>query len=163
MITEFFERSRLTMNTQNYVTSLAILSTLGIIFQVIFNLIFYLIFAYSLYVMAKKRSLEIPWLAWIPIANMYLVGKMVGDIKIFSLNLNNMEIILPLAFALWAGLAYVPLVGFVLSAIGLLVIVIAFHKLYETFDKENAFILTILTAILPVIATPIIMFIHRDK
>lgn len=151
------------MNPQNYVTSVAILSTLGVIFQVIFSIIFYLIFAYSLYMMAKKRNMEIPWLAWIPIANMYLVGKMVGDVKIFSLNLNNMEIILPLAFALFVGLAYVPLVGFILSAMGLLVLVVAFHKLYETFDRENAFILTILTAILPVIATPIIMFVNRDK
>lgn len=151
------------MNPQNYVTSVAILSTLGIIFQVIFSIIFYLIFAYSLYLMAKKRNMEIPWLAWIPVANMYLVGKMVGDVKIFSLNLNNMEIILPLAFALFVGLAYVPLVGFILSAMGLLVLVVAFHKLYEKLDRENAFIFTILTAILPVIATPIIMFVNRNK
>lgn len=151
------------MNPQNYVTSVTILSTLEVIFQVVFSIIFYLIFAYSLYVMVKKRNMDIPWLAWIPIANMYLVGKMVGDVKIFSLSLNNMEIILPLAFALFVGLAYVPLVGFILSAMGLLVLVVAFHKLYETFDKENAFILTILTAILPVIAAPIIMFVHRDK
>lgn len=113
--------------------------------------------------MTKRRNMSPHWLAWVPIANMYLIGKIIGEIKIFSLTLNNMEIILPLAFALWAGLAYIPLVGFVLSAIGLFVIVIAFNKLYEKFDRENAFVLTILSAILPVIATPIIMFIYRNK
>ena len=104
-----------------------------------------------------------PWLAWIPIVNFYCVGKMVGDIDMFKLHLSNTEIILPLAFALFLGLAYVPLVGTILSAAGLLVLVLAMYKLYQQFDPKNAFILTILTAILPILATPVIMFIYREK
>ena len=151
------------MNTPTYLTSAAILSTLGIIFGIIFGVLLHLLFSYSLYTMAKKRGMPNPWLAWIPVANFYCVGKMTGDINIFKLKLTNMEIILPLAFALFIGLAYVPLVGFILSAAGLLVLVIAMHKLYMTFDQENAFILTILTAILPYFAAPVIMFIYRGK
>ncbi|MBN2557159.1 MAG: hypothetical protein JXB33_00240 [Clostridia bacterium] len=151
------------MNTQTYITGTAILATLGIVFGIIFGIIFYLLFSYSLYMMVKKRNMPNPWLAWIPVVNMYCIGKMTGDMKIFNLSLTNTEIILPLAFALFIGLAYVPLVGAVLSAIGLLVLVIAFHKLYEEFDPENAFVLTIITAIIPVVAAPIIMFINRNK
>jgi hypothetical protein len=113
--------------------------------------------------MVKKREMQNPWIAWIPIVNFYFLGRLTGDISIFNLTLTNMEIILPMAFALFIGLAYIPLVGFLLSAAGLLVIVIAMHKLYQTFDPENAFILTLLTAILPIAAAPVIMFIYRDK
>ncbi len=151
------------METSTLITSAAILNTLGIIFRVIFGVILYLVFSFSLYTMVKKRGMHNPWLAWIPIVNFYCVGKIVGDIKIFKLHLTNTEIILPLAFALFIGLTYIPLVGFILSAAGLLVLVLAMHKLYQLFDPENAFILTILTAILPVIAAPVIMFIYREK
>lgn len=151
------------IDAPTYITSAAILSTLGIIFGVIFSIVLYIIFSYSLYTMVKKRDMQNPWMAWIPFVNFYCVGKMVGPISIFKLSITNTEIILPLAFALFIGLAYIPLVGFILSASGLLVLVIAMNKLYQQFDPENSFILTIMTAILPVLATPIIMFIYRNK
>ena len=151
------------MDTSTLITSAAILNTLGIVFGLIFGVILHLVFSFSLYIIIKKRGMVNPWLAWIPIANFYFIGKIVGDIKIFKLQLTNTEIILPLAFALFIGLAYIPLVGFMLSAAGLLVLVLAMNKLYQLFDPENAFILTLLTAILPVIAAPVIMFIYREK
>jgi len=151
------------MDTPTYITSAVILSTLGIIFGIIFGVLLHLLFSYSLHTMVKKRGMPNPWLAWIPVVNFYCIGKMTGNISIFKLNLTNMEIILPFAFALFIGLAYVPLVGFILSAIGLLVLVIAMHRLYETFDRKNAFVLTIMTAVLPIIAAPVIMFIYREK
>lgn len=145
------------------VTSTSIFTALSIVLTVIFSVALYVLFSYSLYVIVKKRDMPNPWLAWIPIVNMYCIGKMVGDLKVFSLQLTNMEIILPLAFALFIGLKYIPLVGFILSAIGLLVLIIAFNKLYKVFDEKNAFILTIITALLPTIAAPIIFFIYRNK
>ena len=151
------------MYNPSLITSASIFAVLSILFTVLFSIGFYVIFAYSLYVIVKKKEMPNPWLAWIPIANMYCVGKIVGDLKIFTLNLTNMEIILPFAFALFIGLKYIPFVGFILSGIGLLVLVMAFHKLYETFDRENAFILTIITAILPVMAAPVILFVYRNK
>jgi len=151
------------MTTPTYLTSAAILSTLAIIFGIIFSIVLYIVFSYSLYIMVKKREMPNPWMAWIPFVNFYCIGKMVGPLTIFKLSLTNTEIILPLAFALFIGLAYIPLVGFILSASGLLVLVVAFNKLYQHFDSENAFVLTILTAILPVLATPVIMFIYRNK
>ena len=151
------------MYNTSLVTASSIFAALSVLVTVLFSVACYVLFSYSLYIIVSKRNMPNPWLAWIPFANLYCVGKITGDIKIFTLKLQNMEIILPLAFALFIGLRYIPLVGFVLSAIGLLVLVIAFHKLYETFDPENAFILTIMTAILPVIAAPVILFIYRNK
>ncbi|HPQ48244.1 MAG TPA: hypothetical protein PLP30_12805 [Clostridia bacterium] len=145
------------------VTSTSIIAAMSTVLTVIFSVALYILFAYSLYEIVRKQEMPNPWLAWIPIVNMYCVGKLVGNIKVFNLSLTNMEIILPLAFALFVGLKYIPLVGFILSAIGLLVLVLAFHVLYEKFDPENAFLLTIITAILPVLAAPVILFIYRNK
>ncbi|HPQ48203.1 MAG TPA: hypothetical protein PLP30_12600 [Clostridia bacterium] len=145
------------------VTSTSIIAAMSTVLTVIFSVALYILFAYSLYEIVRKQEMPNPWLAWIPIVNMYCVGKLVGNIKVFNLSLTNMEIILPLAFALFVGLKYIPLVGFILSAIGLLVLVLAFHVLYEKFDPDNAFLLTIITAILPVLAAPVILFIYRNK
>ena len=145
------------------VTSTSIIAAMSTVLTVIFSVALYIVFAYSLYEIVRKQEMPNPWLAWIPIVNMYCVGKLVGNIKVFNLSLTNMEIILPLAFALFVGLKYIPLVGFILSAIGLLVLVLAFHVLYEKFDPDNAFLLTIITAILPVLAAPVILFIYRNK
>ena len=31
--------------------------------------------AFSLYRLAQSRNVDMPWLAWIPIAQMYIIGK----------------------------------------------------------------------------------------
>lgn len=38
--------------------------------------VFYFFFAFGLYTMAKRRQIEYPWLAWIPIVMFYTVGKL---------------------------------------------------------------------------------------
>ncbi|MDY3004577.1 MAG: hypothetical protein SOR92_08910 [Christensenella hongkongensis] len=38
--------------------------------------VFYFFFAFGLYTMAKRRQIEYPWLAWIPIVMFYTMGKL---------------------------------------------------------------------------------------
>lgn len=40
----------------------------------------YVFFAIALYSMAKRRGLYKPWLAWVPIFNVYLLGDIADDI-----------------------------------------------------------------------------------
>jgi hypothetical protein len=42
------------------------------------NIFTYIWFALCLYIIAKKTSTPIPWLAWIPVANIYLMCKVAG-------------------------------------------------------------------------------------
>lgn len=77
-------------------------------FLVIFYLILiayiivnYVIRALGLYRIAKSSGVANAWLAWIPLADLYLLGKVTGDIQLGSRTLKNT--------ALW--LLLVPLIG----------------------------------------------------
>jgi hypothetical protein len=64
----------------------------------IFSIVFlfaaatYIINAAALYRMAKKCSIENAWLAWIPIGNAYILGKVVGPFKCI-VDISNPEIV----------------------------------------------------------------------
>ena len=45
-------------------------------FCIILAAVFYVFFALGLYTMAKRRGLENPWLAWIPVVYLYVIGKL---------------------------------------------------------------------------------------
>lgn len=47
-----------------------------IVFWIALAVLFYVFFALGLYTMAKRRGLENPWLAWIPVAYLYTLGKL---------------------------------------------------------------------------------------
>ena len=47
----------------------------------IFMLAYYILAAISYYNVAKIRKMENPWLAWIPVVNSFLVGKVADDIN----------------------------------------------------------------------------------
>ncbi len=142
---------------------LTLIPIMIIIIQVTIGLVLYVLFSFGLYKIAQNYGLENAWLAWIPIICFYLIGKIVGNFKILNFQLNNIEIILPIAFILFIGLKSIPILGILLSGLGLLVLIIALNKLYQLFDEENAFIYSIISAIIPYLAVPIILFIYKDK
>lgn len=49
--------------------------------NLIMSLISYLIMGAGLYTLAKRREQEKPWLAWVPIGNIWLLGDIVDEIK----------------------------------------------------------------------------------
>jgi hypothetical protein len=55
----------------------------------------YLLMAWSLYVMASKRNIEYAWLAFIPFANYYILGKLVGDVSVGTYPVPYIEYVLP--------------------------------------------------------------------
>jgi len=60
---------------------LAALAIFGV-FGAIIGIAFYVFYAFALYKLAQKRGVDMAWLAWIPVAQMYVIGKMVKTVKI---------------------------------------------------------------------------------
>jgi len=50
----------------------------GNIFYTVFGVCYYLYMCYCLREMALKQAYKRPWLAWIPLANLYMGSKMIG-------------------------------------------------------------------------------------
>lgn len=96
-----------------------------VIIAILIAILAYLYMAYCTWVIAKKLNMEYPWLAWIPIAQFYLMAKMAGY------------------GGGWFLLLFVPYVGYVMW-------VIVWMKIARFLGKENVDILYGLLMIIPI-------------
>ncbi len=80
---------------------------------VIISLGFYIIKCVAVCKMAKKRGYKNWWLGMLPYANYYVIGKLVGSVRIFSLTIRNVGLI-----AMLASIAYdISSIGMMLAAL----------------------------------------------
>ena len=158
----------------------ALAGFLGVLFTVllillivllIWSVVSYIFTGISLYQMAKKRNFKYAWLAWIPIANGYLVGALINDqVKIGSLKIPRAAIVMPLVTAASAVLTVlltgIPFVGWLLMLFLLVAESIytyaAYYRLYKIYNAKNAVLYTVLTVIIPFLS-PFFVFSLRHK
>ena len=60
----------------------------------------------GLYVMAKNKNVKKSWLAFVPIANVYLIGKLVGDCDVFGHKVKRLGVYTMIAQALCAVVCF---------------------------------------------------------
>jgi hypothetical protein len=106
---------------------------------------FYLLFAYSLYKMAINASLENPWMAWIPILQWYIIGKIIKSLKISNYLIPNIEMTLPAASLVSIILSGIPVIGNLISIANYILTILALNKLYKMYKPESANLYTILS------------------
>ena len=130
----------------------------GLIFFILFLAFFivaYVLFAIGLQTLANNKGLQYPWLAWIPIVNLYLLGLLVKE----ESKIPYIEWILP------GGTAFLSIFGdflFGLLSIALFVInIMTLYLLYKKYSK-NYIIMTVLSIILPVLS-PFFVFAIRNN
>ncbi len=139
------------------------LGALTIVFQMIYYIAFYIIFCYGLYTIALRRGEKNAILAWIPFANFYLLGNMIGNFSIVNKEMKNVEILLPLAVLIYYVIGGSLFIGYIIAAICLLFIVYALYTFYDQVQPERAMFYTIISAILPTVAIPIVFLLIKDK
>ena len=138
---------------------LAILGVLIFIFAIV-GIVLYVIYSYSLYKMAVKQGLENPWIAFIPIAQSYILGKLIKDLKVFNFEIPRIEIALPAASLVVLLLNQVDILGGLLSLANFILMLFALNKLYNMYKPVNATLYTILSIFgFPV---PFIFFSIKD-
>lgn len=141
------------------------------IVAIIIGIISYIFMAIGLYTMAKNRKMEHPWLAWIPIANNYLMGDLINDdVSIGSLYIPYAKIFLPLSpfivVLVMFIFGFVPEVAIFLSV--LLSLALAFYQytalfwLFSIYSEKHRVLFLILSVIFPFMA-PIFIFVIRNK
>lgn len=129
----------------------------GIIFLAIM-VVYYLLFAFGLYGLAKKANIENPWVAFIPIAQLYILGMLVKNVKIQDKEIPSLELVLPLGYLAMLILNRIPLIGFLLSIAYLVLFALTIYKLYSEYRPESA----VLWLILSIFILPILVFIMRN-
>ena len=138
-------------------TFLAIWGFFAFIFLII-AVVLYVLVSLGLYKMAVNQKIENPWLAWIPIADFYILGKL---IKIQTYEIPHIELVLPIGCLAVAVLGSIPLIGWLLNLAYAVLCLFAIFKLYKMYKPEQAILYLVLSIVLPFMG-PIFIFMMRN-
>lgn len=130
----------------------------GLLILIAFSaLALWLIRAIGLYKMAKNKGDKFAFLAFIPYGSAFVMGRIVGKTKLFGIEIDYPELLLPLLIItmLIPGSASVSTILFVLFYYGIL------YKLYKLKWKGFATVATIISLFVPVFQ-PIFLFFIRN-
>ncbi len=167
-----------------FMSVLMVLGFLAIIMAIILAIavLMYVFTGIGLSKIAKKLGEENSWLAWIPVANSYLVGKLGCNVKtgiflavaspvsgiisgIMNIMIQNQPVDLlnndVIAIAFWMVIIALSLLSIALSITMLVFYLIAVYHIYEKFSKE-AVIMTVFTALSAGILSPVFLFAIRN-
>jgi hypothetical protein len=111
--------------------------------------------------MANNLNIENSWLSFIPIFNLYIVGKIVPTIEIGSKKIDNMEMVLPWCSVICLVLGLIPFIGIIISFIPAILFFYVSYFLYKKYNPENAKLMIIISIFLPFM-TPIFIFLLRN-
>lgn len=152
-------------------------------FWIILAAVFYVFFALGLYTMAKRRGLENPWLAWIPVVYLYIIGKLADTYAAKHMNKKTNYAVLLLGLII--GVVVLAIVTVCLSIFGgfhmyaiwpvfivILILFIAAMIVYAVFyyislyriynwHSESATVLLVLSILFSVIV-PFVLFALRN-
>jgi len=121
----------------------------------------YVLAALGLYTMAKRRNIENPWVAWIPVAQMYILGKLIRTLNIGSYEVPQVELVLPGIAIAGVVLGAIPLIGTVIAIASAVVSLFAIYKLYNMYRPDQATLYLILSIVIPFMG-PVFLFLMRN-
>lgn len=142
----------------------AAISVLGIIVVVVAVLlvVFYLLGAIGLYGMGKRAGVKHSWLAFIPILNLYVVGKIIRKLKFFGITINRPEIFLPIATVVVSGLSPFDSLALVLQILLTVLLIFVQYNLIKLYRREEAGLYTVISVLVPFFYS-ILLFIFRNE
>lgn len=122
-------------------------------FVILYGFIAYIVGAIGLKRMADKLRVENSWLAFIPLANAYLIGRVAGDrLDLFGYQIENLGLILLAGSALSGLISGIPIIGFLLIIAFSVISFAALYKIYLMFVPNSAMLYLILSIVLAFIA-----------
>lgn len=122
--------------------------------------VFYVLKSIALQTLAAKRGIENPWLGWIPIADLYIMGLLVKEMDVFGYHLDNLGLWCPVIFVGGAILANIPVLGVIISVALLVFAVLFTYRLFEIYTSQ-AILYTVLSVLLCLF--PVFLFIIRNN
>ena len=93
---------------------LAALGAFSLLFFVV-GIVFYVLKSIGLSTLAANRGLDNPWLAWIPVADLYIMGMLVEEIDVLEYHIDNLGLWAPVIFVGGAIFSATPVLGWLVS------------------------------------------------
>jgi len=136
------------------------LSAIAFLFFAVIFLAFWVLKSIGLYTLASNRGIENPWLAWIPIADLYIMGLLVGEMDILDYHLDNLGLWCPVIFVSGSILSGIPFVGTLVSIAWFIFALYFLYKVFEIYTPQ-AVLYTVLSIIPGLFA--IFLFLIRNN
>lgn len=133
--------------------SIIILVAMGI------ALIAHILMALGLYRMAFNKGIENPWLAWIPVGNLWILGNLIETIDFGDRKFDNAGLIL----AVGTFGSFIPMIGPLVGIVYAIVLLMAHYKLYKMYAPGNQVLFLILSIFFPGIVASILIFVIRNN
>lgn len=144
----------------------ALVASLGIVAVIIaaaVPLALYCLSSYGLYVMAQNRGIEYPWLAWIPIVKLYILGELLDEKVCFGAQaLPYAQVVLPIVSVFGTVIITIPFIGWLLSLAVMVYNWAAYFRLYKLYAPDSAVLYLVLSIVLPFLLS-IFPFTLRKK
>lgn len=139
------------------------LMALGIVFVLMFLaiiVVLYVLKSIGLATMAEKRGIENAWLAWIPIADLYIMGLLVGELDIFGYRLENLGLWTPVIIVGGSMLGNMHGIGWLFSLASFIFAVLLIYRLFEMYTTQ-AVLYTVLSILLCLF--PVFIYVIRNN
>lgn len=129
-----------------------------IMFLTIIGIVLYVLMAMGLKKMADNKGIENSWLAFIPIANGYIMGLVVGDIHLFG------NVIPYTEWILVGGslVSFVPVIGQILAVIFVIYTLVVMFQLYKMYAPGKE-VLYLVISIVFAFMGPMFVFMIRNN
>jgi len=136
---------------------------LGIVFVLLFLaiiVVLYVLKSIGLATLAEKRGIENAWLAWIPVADLYVMGLLVGELDVFGYRLENLGLWTPVIIVGGSMLGNIPGIGWLFSLAAFIFVVLLIYRLFEMYTNQ-AVLYTVLSILLCLF--PVFIYIIRNN
>jgi hypothetical protein len=123
----------------------------------------YVLMAAGLYSMAMNKKIENPWLAWIPIGNLYILGKLIPELKLSTYVIPSHEMVLPAVFVITLFFGRIPLLGALISLVNLILIICAIYTLFKRYVGDKALMYTVIGIVTFGIMMAVFIYMLRNE
>lgn len=123
--------------------------------------IFYIFGAIGIQTMAKRRGIENAWLAYIPIAQFFIIGSIFDNINAYKNKQTNYKIILLIIGLISSGSAIEPALSMLISLAFRGLYLYCLYFIYKDYANGSEVLFLILTAIFQL--DYIFLFVFRKK
>lgn len=131
-----------------------------ILFLFCILLLGYIPFSIGLYRMAMKCGVENTWMAWIPFANLYVVGLIIRELKFQNYEVPKPEMVLPAAAFIGMIINRIPFIGSLYGLALAALMLLALYRLFTLFKKDSAMLFTLLSLI-PLVGPFLILSVSK--
>ncbi|MEQ8200854.1 MAG: hypothetical protein ABRQ24_05470 [Syntrophomonadaceae bacterium] len=138
---------------------LAALGAFSLLFFMI-AIVFYVLKSVGLSNLAARRGIENPWLAWIPVADLYIMGVLVGEMDVFDYHIDNLGLWWPVIFVGGGILSGTPVIGWLVSVVWMLFAIFFIYKFFEIYT-DQAVLYTVLSTLLGLL--PVFIYVIRNN